>query len=71
MNEALALRVLDESVVEALHALRARGEVTFSYDDGEVQLSWSGAEEDEAILDLALRAVAGACKWRSAGGIYR
>jgi hypothetical protein len=69
--EALARRVLDEPLVEALHALRGRNEVTFSYDEGEVQLSWSGAEEDEALLDLALRAVASACKWRSAGGIYR
>jgi hypothetical protein len=64
-------RAMDEELALALDLLRARREVSFSYAAGSIELSWSGAEEDPAILDAALRAVASACHWHGAGGVYR
>ena len=62
---------MDEQLALALHMLRTRREVRLICDGGLVELSWAGVEEDSAILDAAIAAVASACTWRSAGGVYR
>lgn len=70
-NAPLARELLDEPALDAFLRMLGRRDVAFTYDEGEVQLSWAGAEEHEELLDAARDIVARACRWRPDAAAYR